>query len=230
MCHHIRTQASSHGGRSQSGELGQRRTTIPPWQRGVGSKTKEVSGAPSRNCSRRSKNTATCTSLCHQWSYSYYVMEWMTWSSFILRGGDEKKDKSGEKTPENQNSGEHDTAVKTAKHLEMNHGTAVWMPVSLTHKHTQKSSRFSWNAVVNLLITFPPHLESPLPQQHILMEKISHFIFYCDNSLFCICLDQIKLVEICEDFMHWSRSMPNKMNFLKLYVQYLIISLSAQSV
>lgn len=41
------------------------------------------------------------------------------------RGGDEKKDKSGEKTPENQNSGEHDTAVKTAKHLEMNHGTAV---------------------------------------------------------------------------------------------------------
>lgn len=41
------------------------------------------------------------------------------------RGGDEKKDKTGEKTPENQNSGEHDAVVKTSKHLEMNHGTAV---------------------------------------------------------------------------------------------------------
>lgn len=41
------------------------------------------------------------------------------------RGGDEKKDKSGEKTPENQNSGEHDAVVKASKHLEMNHGTAV---------------------------------------------------------------------------------------------------------
>ncbi|TNM99482.1 hypothetical protein fugu_012515 [Takifugu bimaculatus] len=44
---------------------------------------------------------------------------------FKKKGGDEKKDKSGEKTPENQNSGEHDAVVKTAKHLEMNHGTAV---------------------------------------------------------------------------------------------------------
>uniref|UniRef100_H3CWS4 Rho guanine nucleotide exchange factor (GEF) 33 n=1 Tax=Tetraodon nigroviridis TaxID=99883 RepID=H3CWS4_TETNG len=43
---------------------------------------------------------------------------------FKKKGGDEKKEKAGEKTPENQNSGEHD-AVKTSKHLEINHSTAV---------------------------------------------------------------------------------------------------------
>lgn len=60
----------------------------------------------------------------------------MNRSSFCShRGGDEKKDKGGEKTPENQNSGEHD-AVKTSKHLEMNHSTAVWMP----HTHVKASN------------------------------------------------------------------------------------------
>ncbi|KAF0027709.1 hypothetical protein F2P81_020450 [Scophthalmus maximus] len=43
------------------------------------------------------------------------------------RSGDEKKDKAGEKTPENQNGGEHDTPGKNPRlvHLEINRGTAV---------------------------------------------------------------------------------------------------------
>lgn len=43
------------------------------------------------------------------------------------RGGDEKKEKGGEKTSENQNSGEHETPGKNPKlaHLEVNRGTAV---------------------------------------------------------------------------------------------------------
>lgn len=42
------------------------------------------------------------------------------------RSSDEKKDKGGEKTPENQNS-EHETSGKNPKlvHLEINRGTAV---------------------------------------------------------------------------------------------------------
>lgn len=56
------------------------------------------------------------------------------------RGGDEKKDKSGEKTPENQNGGEHDTVVNTARPLEMNHGTAVWMPPTPPNTHTHTLS------------------------------------------------------------------------------------------
>lgn len=66
MFHHIRTLASNRGGRSQSGGLGRRRTTTAPSQRGVGSRTKEASGTPSRNCSRRSKNTDMCTRLSPQ--------------------------------------------------------------------------------------------------------------------------------------------------------------------
>lgn len=66
MFHHIRTLASNRGGRNQSGGLGRRRTTMGPLQRGVGSRTKEASGAPSRNCSRRSKNTDVCTRLSPQ--------------------------------------------------------------------------------------------------------------------------------------------------------------------
>ncbi len=43
------------------------------------------------------------------------------------RSSDEKKEKGGEKTPEHQNSGEHETAGKNPKlvHLEINRGTAV---------------------------------------------------------------------------------------------------------
>lgn len=63
---HTRTLGSNHGGRNQNGGLGQRRTITPPSQRGVGSRTKEASGAPSRNCSKRSKNTEMRTSLTHQ--------------------------------------------------------------------------------------------------------------------------------------------------------------------
>ncbi|XP_038593836.1 rho guanine nucleotide exchange factor 33 isoform X3 [Micropterus salmoides] len=46
---------------------------------------------------------------------------------FRKKGGDEKKEKGGEKTPENQNNGEHESPGKTPKlvHLEINRGTAV---------------------------------------------------------------------------------------------------------
>ncbi|XP_041645860.1 rho guanine nucleotide exchange factor 33 isoform X3 [Cheilinus undulatus] len=46
---------------------------------------------------------------------------------FKKKSSDEKKDKGGEKTPENQNSGEHETPGKTPKlaHLDINRGTAV---------------------------------------------------------------------------------------------------------
>ncbi|KAE8281044.1 Rho guanine nucleotide exchange factor 33 [Larimichthys crocea] len=46
---------------------------------------------------------------------------------FKKKSGDEKKEKGGEKTPENQNNVEHETAGKTPKlvHLEINRGTAV---------------------------------------------------------------------------------------------------------
>uniref|UniRef100_A0A8D3E8M7 DH domain-containing protein n=2 Tax=Scophthalmus maximus TaxID=52904 RepID=A0A8D3E8M7_SCOMX len=46
---------------------------------------------------------------------------------FKKKSGDEKKDKAGEKTPENQNGGEHDTPGKNPRlvHLEINRGTAV---------------------------------------------------------------------------------------------------------
>ncbi|XP_032408957.1 rho guanine nucleotide exchange factor 33 isoform X4 [Xiphophorus hellerii] len=45
---------------------------------------------------------------------------------FKKKAADEKKEKGGEKTPENQN-GEHETSMKTPKlvHLEINRGTAV---------------------------------------------------------------------------------------------------------
>lgn len=58
VLHHTRTLGSNHGGRSQNGGLGQRRTITPLWQRGVASRTKEASGAPSRSCSKRSKDRA----------------------------------------------------------------------------------------------------------------------------------------------------------------------------
>ncbi|XP_039995640.1 rho guanine nucleotide exchange factor 33 [Xiphias gladius] len=46
---------------------------------------------------------------------------------FKKKSGDEKKEKGGEKTQENQNSGEHETLGKNPKlaHLEINRGTAV---------------------------------------------------------------------------------------------------------
>ncbi|KAM3605855.1 uncharacterized protein V6R79_006113 [Siganus canaliculatus] len=46
---------------------------------------------------------------------------------FKKKSGDEKKEKGGEKTPENHNNGEHETAGKTPKlvHVEINRGTAV---------------------------------------------------------------------------------------------------------
>lgn len=70
------------------------------------------------------KTERRCTSLTHQ-KRSRAACELMSWASFCShRGGDEKKDKGGEKTAENQNSSEHD-AVKPSKHLEINHGTAV---------------------------------------------------------------------------------------------------------
>ncbi|XP_067466871.1 rho guanine nucleotide exchange factor 33 isoform X1 [Thunnus thynnus] len=46
---------------------------------------------------------------------------------FKKKSGDEKKEKGGEKTPENQNNGDHDTSGKNPKlvHLDINRGTAV---------------------------------------------------------------------------------------------------------
>ncbi|XP_040905220.1 rho guanine nucleotide exchange factor 33 [Toxotes jaculatrix] len=46
---------------------------------------------------------------------------------FKKKSGDEKKEKGGEKTSENQNNGEHETLGKNPKlvHLEINRGTAV---------------------------------------------------------------------------------------------------------
>lgn len=46
---------------------------------------------------------------------------------FKKKTGDEKKEKGGEKTPENQNNGEYETPGKNPKlvQLEMNRGTAV---------------------------------------------------------------------------------------------------------
>ncbi|XP_026165296.1 rho guanine nucleotide exchange factor 33 isoform X2 [Mastacembelus armatus] len=46
---------------------------------------------------------------------------------FKKKSSDEKKDKGGEKTPENQNNSEHETSGKNPKlaHLEINRGTAV---------------------------------------------------------------------------------------------------------
>ncbi|KAM4729834.1 uncharacterized protein arhgef33 isoform 3-T3 [Anableps anableps] len=46
---------------------------------------------------------------------------------FKKKTADEKKEKGGEKTPENQSNVEHETAMKTPKlvHLEINRGTAV---------------------------------------------------------------------------------------------------------
>ncbi|XP_069394860.1 rho guanine nucleotide exchange factor 33 isoform X1 [Paralichthys olivaceus] len=46
---------------------------------------------------------------------------------FKKKSSDEKKDKGGEKTPENQNAGDHETSGKNSKlvHLEINRGTAV---------------------------------------------------------------------------------------------------------
>lgn len=43
------------------------------------------------------------------------------------RGGDDKKEKGGDKTPEHQASGEHEASGKTPKlaHMELNRGTAV---------------------------------------------------------------------------------------------------------
>lgn len=66
-----RTLDSSHGTR-QSGEAGQRRVTsvtTPPSARGVGSRRKEASGAPSRNSSRRSKknNSKLCLFMTSSW-------------------------------------------------------------------------------------------------------------------------------------------------------------------
>lgn len=63
-------------------------------------------------------NTTTLT-----WKTQIYP-----WSFFLShRSGDEKKEKGGEKTPENQNNCEHDTPGKNPKlaHLEINRGTAV---------------------------------------------------------------------------------------------------------
>ncbi|CAK6960759.1 rho guanine nucleotide exchange factor 33 [Scomber scombrus] len=46
---------------------------------------------------------------------------------FKKKSGDEKKEKGGEKTPENQNNSDHDTTGKNPKlvHLDINRGTAV---------------------------------------------------------------------------------------------------------
>lgn len=58
------------------------------------------------------------------------VSKLLLYLSLILlcnRSGDEKKEKVGEKTPETQNNGDHDTSGKNPKlvHLEINRGTAV---------------------------------------------------------------------------------------------------------
>lgn len=46
---------------------------------------------------------------------------------FSPRGGDEKKEKGSEKTPESQSNCEHEASGKNPKlaHLEINRGTAV---------------------------------------------------------------------------------------------------------
>lgn len=55
MFNSTRTPGSNHGGTRQSGGAVQRRITTRPSARGVGSRTKEASGARSRNSSKRSK-------------------------------------------------------------------------------------------------------------------------------------------------------------------------------
>lgn len=147
MSNVTRTLDSSHGGTRQSGEAGQRRLTFvttPPSAREVGSRRKEASEAPSRNSSRRSKKNITrCLFMTSSWLCWLKDRKWikvvtttptLTWETqnhlfFVLhRGSDEKKEKGGDKTPEHQNSGEHETSGKTPKlaHVELNRGTAVW--------------------------------------------------------------------------------------------------------
>lgn len=183
MCHHIRIQASSRGGRSQSGELGQRRTTTPPWQRGVGSKTKEDSGAPSRNCSRRSKNTATCTSLCHQWSYRTLWNERLGPLLFSQRGWWEERQERRENTWKPKQRWTRCSGENRQTSGDESRDSCVNACVPNTQrskypclKKKEEENQFSWNAVVNLLITFPPHLESPVPTTYIDGENISFYI------------------------------------------------------
>lgn len=165
MFNPTRTPVSNHGETSQSGGAGRRRITTPPSAKGVGSRTKEASGARSRNSSRRSKIDNV------RWKYAWLAWCWSfsnwkrakvlpfasvygkcvkyrpqirpLWHGRIKftcvlcshRSGDEKKEKGGEKTPENQNNVEHETAGKTPKlvHLEINRGTAVWTPLKHCH-------------------------------------------------------------------------------------------------
>lgn len=66
----------------------------------------------------------------NQSGHSYYNADMRDSKSplFVLdRGSDEKKEKGGDKTPEHQNSGEHEASGKTPKlaHMELNRGTAV---------------------------------------------------------------------------------------------------------
>lgn len=77
-----RTRGSSHGGTSQSGGAQQRRVTTLPSVRGVGSRTKEVSGAHSRNSSRRSKNDSMTA-----WNGESQLTDFSMWDSELPVSG-----------------------------------------------------------------------------------------------------------------------------------------------
>lgn len=67
---------------------------------------------------------------CSFWESDFNICHWsikMIIFCLLNRTGDEKKEKGGEKSLENQNNAEHETVGKPPKlvHLEMNRGTAV---------------------------------------------------------------------------------------------------------
>lgn len=124
-----RTRGSSRGGRRPSGGAGQTSVTTPPSARGVGSRRKEASAAPLRSSSGRSEMSPGHHPVQFCGLRSDY---WLSIYNHLLccprRGGDDKKDKGGDKTPEHQASGEHEASGKNPKlgHMELNRGTAVW--------------------------------------------------------------------------------------------------------
>lgn len=121
-----RTPGSSHGGTSQSGGAQRRRAATPRSAKGVGSRTKEASGARLRNSSRRSKNVGLRDGIQrHRFPQVLYNCVGI-YARLSNRGSDEKKDKGGEKTPEHHNNSEHEAGSHPKLvHVETNRGTAV---------------------------------------------------------------------------------------------------------
>lgn len=126
---------------SSRGNVVLMRTTTLPSARGVGSRTKEASGARSRSFSRRSKREKRTRGFRFTPKTTFKASN----SSGLFlsyRSSDEKKEKGGEKTPEKQNNSENESSGKNPKlvHVEINRGTAVWA-ASLTQ--TLQTSSFS---------------------------------------------------------------------------------------